>query len=350
METLLKVLRELGPFYYMENYGNMGDLLIGEGARQFFERYHLPYIDENDASPTGKYNLVYDGGGRFVPYWCDVDECVNLLANENIEKCVILPHSIYGVDEFVACLDERHIVFCRERVSYDYCRSRNQRAQFYLADDMAFHLSLDELKTTPLHGENGNEAERAAAACIKSGLFARLHRGVKRASQTVEINGEKKKVAFLLRVDGEKGNDYSSIATYDISGAWGYVKGGKMHYNAEILRQFSSALKQVDIVVSDRLHACIMAYLSGREVYMLDNAYGKLSGVYQQSLKDKPNVHLLADGTLPPELQEAWKKLNSPIKCVWLQLKAKIQWLYKKLRSKARWLVREKLGITKRNH
>lgn len=37
METLLKVLRELGPFYYMENHGNMGDLLIGEGTRQFFE-------------------------------------------------------------------------------------------------------------------------------------------------------------------------------------------------------------------------------------------------------------------------------------------------------------------------
>ena len=68
-----------------------------------------------------------------------------------------------------------------------------------------------------------------------------------------------------------------------------------------------------DVVVTDRLHVAIMAMHVGKEVYMLDNDYGKLSGVYELSLQNRANVHLLPpDEPWPMELQRAWKKLNSP--------------------------------------
>ena len=48
-------------------------------------------------------------------------------------------------------------------------------------------------------------------------------------------------------------------------------------------------------IVTDRLHVSIAAALMNKEVYMLDNSYGKLSAVYQHSLKNCPRVHLCTE-------------------------------------------------------
>ncbi len=59
-----------------------------------------------------------------------------------------------------------------------------------------------------------------------------------------------------------------------------------------------SILKELDIVISDRLHICIAGLLAGCRVYFLDNNYGKLSGVYRQSLSDHPRANLLPHSEL----------------------------------------------------
>ena len=53
-----------------------------------------------------------------------------------------------------------------------------------------------------------------------------------------------------------------------------------------------SAIDSFDVIVTDRLHVAIAATLLNKEVYILDNSYGKLSGVYEQSLRGRSNVHL----------------------------------------------------------
>lgn len=59
-----------------------------------------------------------------------------------------------------------------------------------------------------------------------------------------------------------------------------------------LVSQFLNALSRIDILITDRLHATIAATLLGRNVVMIDNNYGKLSGVWEQSLQQFSNCHL----------------------------------------------------------
>lgn len=57
------------------------------------------------------------------------------------------------------------------------------------------------------------------------------------------------------------------------------------------LRKASQILQSGRIVVTDRLHAAVLAGLHGQQVVALDNAYGKISSVYRAYLQKLPNVN-----------------------------------------------------------
>ena len=325
MKELVKLLKKIDGFQYCANFGNLGDLLIAEGTRQFFRRNNITYHEYNGKNLPEKFDLVYAGGARFTSCWCNITECKELLTDKRIKTCVILPHSFNDVDELLMSLDNRHHLFCRDKNSYDYCQSLNLSANVYLSTDMAFNLNVEEC-TDFIHPTELNEEESKTKQQIKKGLLKLLSRGVLRASISCVMGGRKRKIAFLLREDKEKSTPYSTMLTYDISTAW-HTSGKEMAYNSTMLKAFTNALKQVDVVVSDRLHVCIMAYLSGVEVYLLDNKYGKLSGVYNQSMSDKPKVHLLSKGDLTHELAQAWKMFNSPLRILRYKICEAILWM-----------------------
>lgn len=59
-------------------------------------------------------------------------------------------------------------------------------------------------------------------------------------------------------------------------------------------RWLLKALDQPDIILTDRLHLGISGALLGKEVFLMDNVYGKISGIYEFSLRERfPRVHLL---------------------------------------------------------
>ena len=57
---------------------------------------------------------------------------------------------------------------------------------------------------------------------------------------------------------------------------------------------FLSIIDSTDIVVTDRLHVGIGAFLMGKTVYVYDNNYGKVSGVYDTTLGCYDSVHLVS--------------------------------------------------------
>lgn len=148
----MELLRELGPFHYMMNQGNVGDALIAASTVALFEREELNFSSCGPELPAGKeeITLVYGGGGGFVPYFGMLPHYVRLFSDPRLRKCVILPQSFRDCDELVDVLDERFTVFCRERASYDYCLSRNGKARFLLADDMAVAAEPEMLKKRPV--------------------------------------------------------------------------------------------------------------------------------------------------------------------------------------------------------
>ncbi len=337
LEYLEQTLRELGEFYFWQNDGNLGDYIIAEATRQMFRRAGLvwrPYDPENPPQET-EYSIVYSGGGRFVPYWGGIELRQEHLTRPQVKKCVILPHSIHGVDAFVTALDERHTVFCRERKTLAYCRGVNTRSRFILAHDVGIYLQLD--KVVPLSAlcppviAEGEEAARQYALLV-GGAAAYARFRVSRA--TVKSPSSHRKVVFFLREDGEKGVDLESRWAYDLSGLW----SGSCNENTcsgPLLMFMAELASYADVVVTDRLHVAIMAMHVGKEVYMLDNDYGKLSGVYEVSLKDRANVHLLPPGEpWSEELQRAWSKLNSPWRNGYFAARAMAGRILRKIKGK----------------
>jgi exopolysaccharide biosynthesis predicted pyruvyltransferase EpsI len=53
------------------------------------------------------------------------------------------------------------------------------------------------------------------------------------------------------------------------------------------------AINEVDVVVTDRLHVGVGAALLGKHLVWLDNSYGKVHGVYQNSMAHIPHIHFV---------------------------------------------------------
>ena len=306
------LLKQYTPLLYMPNVGNLGDLLIAEGTRQFFKRNNIEYREFDRDQLPERYNLVYAGGARFTSCWCDEKEAILSLTDPRIQHCIILPQSIYQVDSLLEHLDKRHTIICREERSFYYCVNKCKTSRVLLADDLALQLRLDECEPEELEPPS-NEEERKTLRRIENGLLKRLSFYTKQASFLGKVNGATKRVAFLMRRDRERVSRLNHPMNYDITAQW-HTSGRAMAYNSLILHAFKSALCQADIIVSDRLHVCIMAFLCGLEVYMIDNAYNKLSGVYKLSLKNNPNVHLICGEELPEDLSIIWRQSQKPLR------------------------------------
>lgn len=314
---MVQYLRELGEFYFWPNNGNLGDYLLAEAARQLFREYGVvwrPYDPENPPQEES-YVLVYGGGGRFVPHWGGVDRILKHLVRPAVRRCLIMPHSINGIDDFVKALDARHTVFCREWKTYAYCRALNSQAKFLLGHDVGLSLKVAQLPSLDtLRAPQAIDGEEAAQQyAIMSGRgMRRVWFHVRRATVVAPSTG--RKVAFMLRTDKEKSVAAASEWSFDLSALWN-GSCQETACGAHLMRFMADITTYPDVVVTDRLHVAIMSMHTGRVVYMLDNDYGKLSGVYENSLNHRQNLHLLrCDEPWPAELQEAWHRLNSPLR------------------------------------
>lgn len=357
---LKQLLQSLGKFYYWPNNGNLGDLLIAEATRQYFQTLGLKWEEFIAECPPQERDItiVYGGGGRFTPHWPGLEYIVDKLTASYVKRCIVLPHSFTNVDTFVQAMDERHTLICREQRSYEYCCSLRTKAQILLGDDMALLLNLRHIQ--PTGKTTQSPVITAEAKCqrrlLKNGWSKRVINGVKKST----IIHQGKRVAFLLRTDCEKQSCFTSPYSYDLSIAWG-ASCHATPYNATFIRTFAEALRYPDSIVTDRLHVGIMGYLLGKEVYLLDNDYGKLSGVYDKSLKNADNVHLLSHDKLTPVLQHAWEAFNAPDvnkpfiiqepEYIILRFIAKLQKKYKKVTffSKVTWGKKRMRYMEKKN-
>ena len=338
LDYIEQTLRNLGLFYYWPNEGNLGDYLIAEATRQLFRKMGIKWKEYNPHHIPEEegYAVVYGGGGRFVSHWGGMNLFEEHLTRSQVQRCVILPHSIHGVDSFVRALDERHTVVCRTRQTLAYCRVLNVRAEFMLAHDLGLALHPGQLPAWPRNElELPHEADEEAAvqyALLSGG--GEPHAWFRMRRATVRPPGAARKIAFLLRTDAERSIAVQVKYAYDLS----LLYSGSCRetpYSAMLVRLMADLLRYPDVVVTDRLHVAIMAMLVGREVYMLDNDYGKLSGVYEVSLKDRANVHLLPPGEpWPEELKRAWSKLNSPWRNGYFAARAMAGRILRKIKGK----------------
>lgn len=265
-KNLVNELKSLGEFVYVPNPGNLGDMLIYSSTIQFFKKLKLKYslYKAGDMPET----VVYGGGG----IWIDLYECSWLKfldVFKNAKRIVILPSSFNNCAKLIEVLDERFVVFCRERQSFKYLTSQNTNAKILMAPDMALGLDVDRLPTR----------FNKTSAVLKYVPYVN--------------NLDVPDVAYFTRQDMEK--HYHCRSDLDVSGLGFGLESSSIDWADFCSVMMLQVINKANVIVTDRLHVAIAGYLLNKEVYLLDNTYGKLSAVYAYSLKQYKNMHFCPD-------------------------------------------------------
>lgn len=264
---LVDQLKKIGNFTYIPNPGNAGDMLIAAATMGFFEKHNLPYTMYKDGGDID--TVVYGGGGIWTADY-KKDWLKHLEVLNQAKKIVILPSSFNNCPELIDALDERFVVFCREKRSYEYVKGANTRATVLLDHDMAFRMTTKQL---------------AKPYAISTKTVDALD---KVDWQSIPKN------AMFMRGDGESAGKYKTDLDVSELAGW-YLLSAKPDWINFCAQLMLSVVNQADAVVTDRLHVAIAGLLTGKTVYMLDNTYGKLSAVYEHSMKQFKNVHFCTE-------------------------------------------------------
>ncbi|KKQ40635.1 MAG: hypothetical protein US60_C0056G0003 [Microgenomates group bacterium GW2011_GWC1_37_8] len=219
--------------------GNYGDSLIWHGTKILLNELNISENYVEIDSPKNNDVLFIDGGGNFVDYYSDVRDF--LIKKHNLyREIVILPHTIFG-DKQIEVLNNLSgdaIVFCREKVSFDFVKRNILKGDVYLWHDCAFY-----------------------------NIFPKFPEG----------NG----VLNVFRKDKESVLDNIPNFNNDLS-----YNG----YATKPLDELINSLKQYKEINTDRLHIAICATLLGKKVNLFPNSYYKNQAVFDYSLRDFPNI------------------------------------------------------------
>lgn len=266
---LLSELRGLGKFRFIPNPGNLGDCLIANATYQFFDKYGLMNSMTKDAMCQ---NIVYGGGGIWVSDWYSEAYLPVIDILKKAKKVVILPSSIRNCPLLINILDSRFTIFCREEQTFRYLSSAKTGAKIYLDSDMALRMDKRAIDMIFMSGYTYVKIVELAIKKLKG------------------LGG----VAFFLRDDIER-KQKKFRSDFDLST---FFFPDMTENECRFVTLFMlSVIDKFDVIVTDRLHVGIAGLLMGKEVYFLDNSYGKISSVYKNSLCHLENAHLMLDGS-----------------------------------------------------
>lgn len=282
-------------FIDLPYYANIGDTLIWKGTEDLLKK--IPYNCLLRASyQTFQYpDLAEDtvilmmGGGN----WGDLYEPHNILRRKVVQhypnnRIIILPQTIYydgagnARNDAKIFRNHKKLTICaRDKYSYRFLKAFGFGSDIRLVPDMAFCINVKELK------------QYAKPTLNKDLLFKRIDKEktdthiIEYISKDYDISdwplyGEDDPALSCLfdLIKKKKWKEADDYAVYT------YLPN-RVRVGVELISQYNR-------VISDRLHASILSILLGKEVFVLDNSYGKNSQYYNTWLKGVNNVTLLS--------------------------------------------------------
>ena len=240
--TLIKL--KSGMTFCLMNLGNRGDGLIHMGGRQILRDLDITFKEiYYPQSAAGDVLLIY-GCGAFGRNWDHMSD-FTLHYLDKFSAFIILPSTFdlasKKVRRFVDGLDNRYVVFCRDRVSYESIR--NARPEFralHLNHDLAFYAPLTPWQKRKAQGTVG-----------------------------------------IFRDDIERCH---YRPTFDIEGQ--DICQGR-EFESEIMLNY---LSQYSEIHTDRCHAAISGARLGKRVFLYPGNYFKNKAVFEYSLSSYSNV------------------------------------------------------------
>lgn len=266
--------------YFRPNSGNAGDSLINVGFYSLAEKVDLEYTeisDDFDYAALGPDDLVIlSGGGNIVPYWHAGSDLIRRLTQYSF-PLLLMPQSIEGRQDVLSLLRKGDTLFLRERYSFDYARSLDLSCDISLDHDLAFSTNL-ELFTTPVKSpkssiKNARKMLYIAYHYVRSRFTKSL--SALRTDRESKIGGPKRKI-----------NDISIVAKFGTR---------DRDLNLFSAKWLLKVLSWYDVVETDRLHVFVGCMLVGTRVVLHDNAYHKITGVFEYSVKPHPTYSSLVD-------------------------------------------------------
>lgn len=272
---------------YYPNPGNAGDALIAQATFQLFQRSQVNYrwIDHQQFTPRGQV-VIYSGGGNLTRYY-DVARQFIAQHHREVEKLIILPHTIEGNEDLLSTLGPNVDVICRERISYDHVLRHAQQATVYLADDLAFHLNVDDLLVTP-HFHRPWHRSLPATLLVRA-LVTRVF-GQLAAYWRARLAMARTGILHAFRSDAERSPIAIPIDNCDVSeiASHGTQSASAVSSSAVHLLTLVNRCRQLR---TNRLHVAIAGALLDKEVWFYPNSYFKNQAVYEYSMQAQfPNV------------------------------------------------------------
>lgn len=270
---------------FAANYDNLGDIAITKAQIEFL-KHNLPVDYEIVPLPVEKTFHVYRSMKKLI----NKDTIITLIGGGNsgtlyefiewprrfvlshFNKCKIIsfPQSVYYGDsnrdkvykkEFVKICKKctNLTLIARERQSYEmYKEMLGDSVKILLTPDIVFSL-------------------KATSGSIRNGASLIFRRDIEKA---IENETEEK----LKMYCESRGCDVSFDDTCDV-----HVSGNGFNE----LQDFINKIKNKELVITDRLHGMILAYITGTPCIALDNNNHKIKSTYDTWLHDCGKVVLL---------------------------------------------------------
>ena len=249
---------------YIPNSGNAGDSFIGLATLQMLEELALDYEICKPTEIFKDETILYGGGGSLIRKYQGSKKF--LLSNHEKNTIVVLPHSFNDCDDLLTTLSEKVILIAREKVSYNYIKSRIKNPDNALiSDDMAFHIkNIDKYKNT---------------SCVGTCNAFRFDDELSDSSDHVEVPEDNKDISIdfqrpMFMKNWNLADDTNTQVKKNLSIA------------TDNVFSYLSKFKEVN---TNRLHIGIAAALLGKAVNLYRGSYHKIAGVYDFSMRGKFN-------------------------------------------------------------
>ena len=278
-------------FFLAADYGNLGDVAITKAQHEYLQvKFHGAKVVEIPISQT--INLLYPikkvvkptdivtvvGGGNMGDLYDDIEflrQQVIKLFPEN--RIISFPQTFYFTEtsfgrkrlhEAVSVYSKHRslLLLARDSRSYDLMRSHFFKNEIKLAPDIVLSLAY----------KSNVDRKRIALLCLRDDK----ERGALNVSNLESLKSYLK-------------SNYDSIEHTDTQIDDMLIKrdGGDKYLDL-LLDKFSSA----SLVVTDRLHGMIFAFITRTPALVFDNSNGKISSTYPW-IKDCGFIHLVNEDT-----------------------------------------------------
>jgi len=279
-------------------YGNLGDQAIAIASKKFlddnFKKEKIIEITSADYCYGGESikriikpddTIIITGGGFMGSLWLSLCEEVvrDVLSSFPKNKIVILPQTVFFEDsdygkrqfEISKKIYESHsnLTIClREKKSYEFIRENMPKIKIELIPDMVFYLKENE--------KIKRKKTKKALICFR------------KDKEKIQTNYND----ILNKIY----QNYSKINKIDTA----VEKSFSLRTRYKAVKSILNKIKKSDIIVTDRLHGMLFAYITNTKCIAFDNLSGKIKSTYDTWLKDSEYI------CMNNEFEKAKKRKN----------------------------------------